>query len=73
MRQFIFLDSGPLGLLFQKAGIAPAEACRAWAKDRLAAGARLLVPEIVHYEIRRELLRFEQDQCAAVIGEICSR
>jgi predicted nucleic acid-binding protein len=57
MKQFIFLDSAPLGLLFQKAHIAPAEACRAWAKERMSAGARLLVPEIIHYEIRRELLR----------------
>jgi hypothetical protein len=57
MKQFIVLDSTPLGLLFQKVGIAPADACRAWAKNRMAAGAQLLVPEIIHYEIRRELLR----------------
>lgn len=60
MKQFIILDSAPLGLLFQKAGIAPAEACRAWAKQRMAAGARLIVPEIIHYEIRRELLRLRK-------------
>ena len=57
MKPFIFLDSAPWGLLFQKAHIAPAQACRAWAKARMAAGVRLLVPEIIHYEIRRELLR----------------
>src|ERR1700722_19237682 len=57
MKPSIFLDSGALGLLFQRAGIAPAEMCRTWAKERLIAGARLIVPEIVHYEIRRELLR----------------
>jgi predicted nucleic acid-binding protein len=60
MKQSIFLDSAPLGLLFQKAGIVPAEACRAWAKERMSAGARLLVPEIIHYEIRRELLRLRK-------------
>jgi hypothetical protein len=60
VKRFIFLDSGPLGLLFQKAGVVPADACRAWAKDRMAAGARLYVPEIIHYEIRRELLRLSK-------------
>ena len=72
MRQFIFLDPARWvccleGRNRSRGGVPD------WAKDPLAAGARLLVPEIVHYEIRRELLRFEQDQCAAVIGEICSR
>jgi predicted nucleic acid-binding protein len=57
MRSYIVLDSAPLGLLFQRAGVAPADACRAWAKRRMGDGARLLVPEIIHYELRRELLR----------------
>ncbi len=57
MTRFIVLDSTPLGLLFQKSGIAQAESCRAWAKGRMASGVRLIVPEIIHYEIRRELLR----------------
>jgi predicted nucleic acid-binding protein len=48
--------------MFQKAGIALAEACRAWAKARMTAGVRLLVPEIIHYEIRRELLRLGKTQ-----------
>ena len=55
MRSHIILDSGPLGLLFQRAGVAPAEKCRAWAKKHLMAGTRLIVPEIIHYEIRRTL------------------
>jgi len=57
MIPFIVLDSAPLGLLFQKAGIAPADACRAWAIKQMSGGSRLLVPEIVHYELRRELIR----------------
>lgn len=60
MKRFIFLDSAPLGLLFQKTGIAAADICRAWAKNCLANGARLIVPEIIHYEIRRELLRMQK-------------
>ena len=67
MRQFIILDSGPLGLLFQKAGIAIAEACRAWAKERMAGGSRIIVPEIVHYEIRRELLRLSKTRAMTSI------
>jgi predicted nucleic acid-binding protein len=65
MKQIIILDSAPLGLLFQKAGIAAAEACRAWAKERMAGGVRIIVPEIVHYEIRRELLRLGKTRALA--------
>jgi predicted nucleic acid-binding protein len=60
MKPYIVLDSAPLDLLFQKAGIAPADTCRAWARQRLIDGARLLVPEIIHYELRRELLRLSK-------------
>jgi hypothetical protein len=55
--QIIVLDSTPLGLILNKPGLAPAEACRRWIIARENDGARIVVPEIVDYEIRRELLR----------------
>jgi predicted nucleic acid-binding protein len=53
----IFLDSGPLSLLTQRRGVKPAEECRAWAEKQLSGGATILVPEIVDFELRRELIR----------------
>jgi predicted nucleic acid-binding protein len=66
------LDSGPLGLLFQKQGIVPADECRAWLKRLLAAGVKVLVPEIVHYELRRELLRLNKTSTVARVLRFCN-
>lgn len=54
---YIILDSTPLGLLFTKAGQSQGDQCRSWLKHHIAAGRRFIVPEIVDYELRRELLR----------------
>jgi predicted nucleic acid-binding protein len=53
----IFLDSSPLGLLTQRRGVRAAEDCRAWLARHLAIGNRFIVPEVIDYELRRELLR----------------
>jgi predicted nucleic acid-binding protein len=56
MSSIVILDSGPIGLLAQRKGIAPADACRQWQRDLLASGVRVILPEITDYEVRRELL-----------------
>ena len=58
MSTVIFLDSGPLGLVTNpnKAN-ADAKACAEWLILCLSAGARVCVPEICDYEVRRELIR----------------
>jgi hypothetical protein len=54
----VVLDSGPLGLVTQRRGKSHgADACREWLYSVLAAGARVCVPEIADYELRRELVR----------------
>jgi predicted nucleic acid-binding protein len=53
----LFLDSGPLGLITQPQRSHEVIAITNWLKDCLLAGARALVPAIVYYEIKRELLR----------------
>lgn len=53
----LVLDSGPLGLLSNPATAGPAGEARDWARERIGAGDRLVVPEIADYEVRRELLR----------------
>jgi len=53
------LDSGIVGLLTRRKGIAAVDECRKWQAHLLAQGARLVLPEIVDYEVRRELVRID--------------
>jgi predicted nucleic acid-binding protein len=53
----IFLDTGPLGMISNPRGKPRSLLCRQWAKDMVAAGAWVFVPEIADYEVRRELIR----------------
>jgi hypothetical protein len=55
--KLIVLDSTPLGLLTQRPGATEADACRRWLAAKTAAGVQVIVPEIVDYELRRELIR----------------
>ncbi len=57
MSDVLLLDSGPLGLITQPQRSHEVVAITDWLKDCLNAGARVLVPAIVYYEIKRELLR----------------
>lgn len=57
MKPFIFLDTGPLSALTQRKGHPEGEACRAWLAGVLSAGAKVFVPEVADYELRRELVR----------------
>lgn len=77
MSKTIFLDSGPLGLLTQRRGVQAAEDCRAWLARRLTSGDRFIVPEIIDYELRRELLRagkaFSVNRLDAFNGAVSDR
>jgi predicted nucleic acid-binding protein len=53
----IFLDSSPLGLISRPAKSPQVIAIVDWATDCLAAGHEIYIPEVIHYEIRRELIR----------------
>ncbi len=53
----IILDSSPLGTLSSPAQTAEVLAISQWASDCDLAGHALYVPEIIDYELRRELLR----------------
>ena len=56
-RRFLFLDSGPLGLLTHPQRSAEVIAVTEWLAGFLYSGARVIVPAIVYYELKRELLR----------------
>ena len=53
----ILLDAGPLGLISNPKAMEVANECRGWMREQIARGVRFCLPEIVDYEIRRELLR----------------
>ena len=56
----ILLDSGPLGLVTNPRPSQDAVECNRWLESLLVGGRDVIVPEIVDYEIRRELLRAEK-------------
>jgi predicted nucleic acid-binding protein len=53
----VLLDAGPLGLVTNPRRSVRSTACSQWLQGLIAAGARVLLPEIADYEVRRELLR----------------
>ncbi len=57
MRRTVVLDSAPLGLLTAPPQRLDAQACTRWLAGLIAGGVRIVLPEIIDYELRRELLR----------------
>ncbi len=57
MARLILLDSGPLGKIVRAPSKPHVVRCLAWLKTILATGAVVVIPDIAHYEVRRELLR----------------
>jgi predicted nucleic acid-binding protein len=55
--QVLFLDSGPLGLLTHPQRSAEVLAITEWLTRCLLSSRRVIVPAIVYYELKRELLR----------------
>lgn len=60
MSQFIFLDSGPLGLITHPRQTDEVAAITEWLAQVLKNGNRVLVPAIIYYELKRELLRAQK-------------
>jgi predicted nucleic acid-binding protein len=57
MTRAVLLDSAPLGLLTAPPRRPHTLACSQWLAGLIAAGVRVVIPEITDYELRRELLR----------------
>lgn len=73
MSRLIVLDAGPLGLLTRSPRVPEAQQCADWLEDRLAAGARVVVPEIADYEVRRELLRLGANTALHRLNQLGTR
>ena len=56
----IFLDTGPLGIVTNPKANQETKECVTWLKSCLANGARVCIPEICDYELRRELIRADK-------------
>ena len=72
MPKQVLLDAGPLGMISHPR---PNPTIVAWLRRLLAAGVKVVVPEIADYEVRRELLRVNRqkgvqrlDDLKAVLG-----
>ncbi len=57
MREFVLLDSGPLGQACRRYGIAAGDQCRLWIDSLMARAVEVVVPEVADFEVRRELTR----------------
>jgi predicted nucleic acid-binding protein len=55
--RFLVLDSGPLGLLTHPQRNAEVVAVTEWLSRCLLSGHRIIIPAIIYYELKRELLR----------------
>lgn len=60
MSRTILLDAGPLGLVTNPKRSPQSLACAQWLQAHIASGARVILPEISDYEVRRELLRAQK-------------
>lgn len=60
MNRILLLDSGPLGLVTQPKISPEVQAINRWLLGCLRAGDIVLVPAIIYYELRRELLRAQK-------------
>ncbi len=57
MSMVIVLDTGPVGMITNPNASGTNRECYQWMESLVLHGARVWVPEIADYEVRRELLR----------------
>ncbi|MGK7930606.1 MAG: type II toxin-antitoxin system VapC family toxin [Microcystaceae cyanobacterium] len=69
--RIILLDTGILGIVTNpKASSIEAKSCQQWFKILLNRGEQFILPEIVDYELRRELLRANKSQGLKRLDEL---
>lgn len=66
----IILDSEPLGLITHPANKPDVVAIKAWAASLLSAGHYIYIPEVIDYELRRELLRLGKSDSLALLDAL---
>ena len=71
MSRIILLDSGPLGLITNPKATPENRACKNWLDTLLANKCRVIIPGIIDYEIRRELIRAGKQSGLRRLDEFC--
>lgn len=69
----ILLDSTPLGLVTHPKPGPQSLACKRWLQAHIQRGSQIIVPEIVDYELRRELLRANRQRGLANLEILIQR
>jgi hypothetical protein len=69
----VLLDSAPVGSLTNPNASAIPVAIRKWLTDMLAAGRRVILPEITDYEVRRELIRASRASSLAFLDGLAKQ
>ena len=67
----IVLDSGPLGLLSNPGPRGLSRTAHDWARRHVSSGARIVIPEIADYEVRRELVRASKTRGVERLDRLC--
>ena len=70
MKKSIFLDSGVIGLITNPNLSAEGISCTKWLLSHINKGIQIIIPEIVDYEVRRELLRANKVKGLARLDEL---
>ena len=73
MGRIVVLDSGPLGLLVTANAKLPGKECRAWLAGLEWAGESVVIPAVVDFEVRRELLRIGATTKLAALDDLGDR
>ena len=69
----IFLDSHPLSLLCNPNLNAQVVAVTSWTAAMVIAGHKIYIPEVIDYELRRELLRAGKTASVALLDSLKTR
>lgn len=68
----VILDSGPVGLLAKRGGNPAVDECNIWLDGLLDQEKRIILPEIVDFEVRRELIRLRAISSIARLDKLAS-
>ena len=70
MKRSIFLDSGVIGLITNPNLSEEGISCAKWLLSHINKGNQIIIPEIVDYGVRRELLRANKVKGLARLDEL---
>lgn len=66
----VVLDSGPLGMIVHPGNQTEVDACQEWLGNLLLQEVRVVLPEIIDYEIRRELIRLKKTESLLILDKL---